>query len=71
MGSLSLKITWFVAFVTLDQKRIKGRRNALIPCIVHNDWTPSKWSQKDYGAIISEKCSHLLYSRIFQGRKHA
>lgn len=62
-----LQITWFVAFVTLDQRRIKSRRNALIPCIVHKDWTPSEWSRKDYGAIISQKFSKLLYSRVFAG----
>ena len=68
-GIVNAQITWFLAFVTLDQRRIKGRRNALIPCIVHKDWTPSEWSRTDYGAIISQKFSNLLYSRLFRDRQ--
>ena len=34
---------------------------------MHKDWTPSEWSRKDYGAIISQKFSKLLYSRVFAG----
>jgi hypothetical protein len=40
-----LQTSWFVAFLALDEKRIEEKRNGLIPCISHEKWKPSKWSQ--------------------------
>ena len=39
-----LQSSWFVAWMTLDEHRIQGKRDGLAPCLVHRDWMPPKWS---------------------------
>ena len=49
LGSIYLlMLTWFVACLTLDQRRVEQRRNGLIPCIVHKskDDTTERWGDK-------------------------
>ncbi|XP_037081976.1 NPC intracellular cholesterol transporter 1-like [Pollicipes pollicipes] len=43
-----IQATWFVAFFTLDQRRIECRRDGLVPCYTHVDWTPNACSQKSF-----------------------
>ena len=44
-----LQSSWFVAWMTLDELRIAGKRDGLVPCIVHRNWIPPKWSTKNTG----------------------
>merc|ERR1719211_987664 len=30
-----LQVSWFVAWLSIDQKRINARRNGILPCIIH------------------------------------
>ena len=42
LGSIYLlMMTWFVAWLTLDQRRVEKKRNGLIPCITHKSYEPS------------------------------
>lgn len=34
-------VTFFVGVLTLDEKRVENKRNGIIPCITHEDKTPS------------------------------
>ena len=47
-----LQSSWFVAWMTLDELRIEGKRDGLVPCIVHRNWIPPKWSTKNTGKRI-------------------
>ncbi len=62
----TLQLTWFVAFVTLDQKRIEAKRDGLFLCFVHKNWTPSGWSQKDWGKVVCTKISKLLEYKVYK-----
>lgn len=55
-----LQITFFVACFTLDARRIKQKRNGMLPCIVHKNFTPKLF---DPSKAFSWKCIHALYSR--------
>ena len=59
--------SWFVAWMALDQRRIQQKRNGFFPFMVHEDWQPPTWSQKDIGRNIMSKVSHLFEFRVFQG----
>ena len=43
-----IQATWFVAWFTLDQRRIEARRDGLVPCYTHRDWTPNECSQRNF-----------------------
>ena len=61
-----LQITWFVAWMALDERRINSGRNGLFPCIVHKDFKPSISSQSNYGDMIVKKYAMVLSSSIFK-----
>ena len=53
-----------MAFLTLDQKRIAGGRNGLLPCLVHKDYTPPQgW---DFGAAFMAVYGRCLASWLFK-----
>ncbi|XP_043281988.1 NPC intracellular cholesterol transporter 1-like [Venturia canescens] len=61
MMTFLLQVTFFVAFFTLDMKRVESKRNGVIPCIVHEKYEliylkPSK--------SISWRFIDFLYSKI-------
>ncbi|XP_043499813.1 patched domain-containing protein 3-like [Polistes fuscatus] len=56
-----LQITFFVAFFTLDAKRIQQKRNGLIPCIVHENYISKI---VDPNETFSTKLIERLYSKI-------
>ena len=58
--------SWFIAWMVLDQHRIQQRRDGFLPFIVHEDWEPPKWSQKDIGGDIMRKVAPVFKSFIFQ-----
>jgi len=43
-----LQATWFFAWFSLDQRRVEAKRNGTLPCFVHVDYTPNRFSQKDF-----------------------
>ena len=71
-GAISLtfiflfQTTWFVACLTLDQKRIKQKQNGLIPCLKHKEWEPSTWSQNNQSTIVMSKVALVFKFPIFQ-----
>ena len=52
--------SWLVAWMVVDQRRIQQKRDGLIPIIVHRDWHPPKWSQKDFGNIAMNRLWRLF-----------
>ena len=48
-GIYIYQATIFTASLGLDQKRIEGRRNGLLPCIKHKNWRPNSVSQQNLG----------------------
>ncbi|XP_012536328.1 NPC intracellular cholesterol transporter 1 isoform X2 [Monomorium pharaonis] len=56
-----LQTTFFIACFTLDSKRIELKRNGILPCIVHENFTPKVSDASDE---ISWKFINFLYSRI-------
>lgn len=56
-----LQITFFIACFTLDAKRIERKRNGMLPCIVHENFTPKSL---DPSSTISWKFINFLYSKI-------
>ena len=63
-----LMITWFLAWMTIDQRRLEDKRNAFAPCIKYEDWKPSDRSQKGYMKIMLNWLGRLLEFRIAQVR---
>ena len=67
LGSIYLlQISWFVAWMSLDERRIAEGRDGLVPCLVHEDFKPSKCSRTNYGDIVVKKYVKLLSSVIFR-----
>ena len=62
-----LQISWFVAFMVLDEYRIEQKRNGLVPFIVHENWQPPKWSNKDVGKVVMSKIAKIFSSKVFLG----
>ncbi|XP_043207337.1 protein patched homolog 3-like [Amphibalanus amphitrite] len=48
MAVYFIQATWFVAWFTLDQRRIEARRDGLVPCYTHRNWVPNTCSQRNY-----------------------
>ncbi len=55
-----LQLSWFVAWFTLDQRRVEARRNGIVPCVVHKVWIPPTWSKFNLWKLILEHLSKLL-----------
>lgn len=55
-----LQITFFVGCFTLDVKRIEQKRNGMLPCIVHENFTPKS---SDPSSALSWRFIDALYSR--------
>lgn len=56
-----LQVTFFVAFFTLDCKRVEKKQNGVIPCIVHENYNPSNLESKP---SISWRIIDRLYSKV-------
>ena len=52
--------TIFTAALSIDQRRIESRRNGLIPCIKHKDWSPNSVSQRNFAQEYFAKYGELL-----------
>eukprot|EP00088_Acartia_fossae_P041082 TRINITY_DN4294_c0_g1_i7.p1 TRINITY_DN4294_c0_g1~~TRINITY_DN4294_c0_g1_i7.p1 ORF type:complete len:1080 (-),score=273.26 TRINITY_DN4294_c0_g1_i7:86-3325(-) len=42
-----LQVTWFVAFLALDEKRIAAKRHGIVPCVVKNDYNPTDMCNRE------------------------
>jgi len=60
------QISWFVAWMVLDEQRIEQRRNGIVPFIIHKDWEPQVWTQVDITAKAMSSASRLFKSVLFQ-----
>ena len=59
-----LMVSWFVAWLTLDQKRIEAGQDGILPCITHtassqSETSLSSWSEKVKAGYISWLSSPL------------
>ena len=63
-----LQASWFVACLSLDEKRIKDKRNAFCPsCVKYPEsWEPSESSQKQLGKVFLMKYSKLLNFQVYK-----
>ncbi|RXG52107.1 Patched domain-containing protein 3 [Armadillidium vulgare] len=52
--------TFFVAWFTLDQRRLEDSRQGLFWCIKLKNWTPNKFSQKDHCQLFFQD----IYSKF-------
>ena len=68
LGSIFLlQISWFAAWMSLDEERIAAGRDGLVPWVVHDkDFKPSRCSQKEYGAAVMEKYCKCFSSILFK-----
>ena len=63
LGSIYLlQITWFVAWMSLDEKRIAVGRNGCLPCIVPKILDKSATRKEHFGELIFKKYNQMLYS---------
>lgn len=61
MMTFLLQVTFFVAFFTLDVRRVESKRNGVIPCIVHRNYEPTI---VDGGRTTSWRVIDFLYSKL-------
>ena len=55
LGLYGLVSTFFVACLTLDQRRVEQSRDAILFCYVHRDYVPNKFSQMNLIQSFIEK----------------
>ena len=63
VGILSIyffQCTFFVAWMSLDQRRVEASRNACCPCIKHTCWDPNVLNRKDYTKSIFTAYANFL-----------
>ena len=52
--------TFFVACLSLDQRRIEDQRDGCFPCWKHQTWAPNAFSQRDFMRSIFASIGHQL-----------
>ena len=52
--------TFFLACLSLDQRRIEAKRNGFLPCIKHENWTPNRLSQREICRGVFRKLGGIL-----------
>jgi len=55
-----LQATWFVAWLSIDQRRIEEQRNGTLPCIKHKNFKPNKFSQKNILQTVFKSLANLI-----------
>ena len=58
-----LQATWFVAWFSLDQRRIEEKRNATIPCIKHKNFKPNNFSQRNILQSVFKSISNVIVKK--------
>ena len=61
-----LQMTWFVAWMYLDEKRIQSQRNGLLPCLSFPENKPSSCSSSNWGQRFLHKYETVLPSLSFR-----
>ena len=61
-----LQITWFVAWMSLDEKRIAVGRYGCLPCIVPKILDKSATRKEHFGKLIFKKYNQMLYSFTYK-----
>jgi len=59
-----LQATWFVAWFSIDQRRIEDQRNGTLMCIKHKDFKPNKFSQKNVLQTIFKSIANLIVKKV-------
>ena len=55
-----LQATWFVAWFSIDQRRIEQKRNGTLPCFKHKNFKPNEFSQKNILQTIFKAISKII-----------
>jgi hypothetical protein len=55
-----LQCTFFVAWMSLDQKRLESHRNGCCPCYKHKDYTPNAIAKKNISQSVFDAYGSLL-----------
>ena len=67
LGSIYLlQITWFVAWMSLDEKRIAVGRNGCLPCIVLEISDKSATRKEGFGELLFKNYNQMLYSLTYK-----
>ena len=62
-----LQVSWFVAWLVLDEKRIGNNRNGVLPCITHQKHSTKSDSAKNgFYSTLKKFYSKLLSWKIYQ-----
>ena len=61
-----LQVSWFVAWMSIDEERVENKRNGIVPCIIHNEFQPVNCLNFDLGAVVLKLYTKLLSSTIFK-----
>ena len=62
-----LQVSWFVAWLVVDEKRILSNRNGLLPCIIHHKPRgKSLCSKYDLSSSFKKFYSKLLSFKMYQ-----
>ena len=63
VGILSIyffQCTFFVAWMSIDQRRVEASRNACCPCYKHRNWNANNRNRKDYSKTFFSAYSRFL-----------
>jgi len=58
--------TIFSAFLSIDIRRVKQKRNGCLPFIKHEDWTPNKISQRNFAKEMFGELATLIEQKWFK-----
>jgi len=61
-----LQITWFTAWLSLDQRRIDAGKNGVIPCYTHKDHQPETYTNNSFQMKMKSGFSKLLDSSLYK-----
>jgi len=62
-----LQATWFVAWFSLDQRRIEDQRNGSLICFKHKNFKPNKFSQKNILQTIFKSIANVIVLKPVKG----
>ena len=67
LGSIFLlQVSWFVAWMSLDEKRIEAGRDGIVPCVVHKDYQPPACTSNKNGQTLITSYAKLVSSIIYK-----
>ena len=61
-----LMVSWFVAWLTIDQRRIQARQNGILPCITHSAPTQTESSLSSWSEKVKEGYTSWLSSSLYR-----